>query len=102
MDKVHLVYTTDANYLVPSCISAASALAHSTDDHPVVIHVIEEGVSDEAFSDFERKLRRIRPHVEILRHTWTGCQFENCRKWRGGTIIYAFQSVDNGLRVVLD
>ena len=88
-EQVHLVYTTDANYLMPSYVSAASALAHSTDEHPVVIHIIEEGVSDEAFADFERKLRKIRPHVEILRHTWTGRQFENCRKWRGGTIIYA-------------
>ena len=88
-EKVHLVYTSDANYMMPSCVSAASALAHSTDDHPVVVHLIEEGVSDEQFDEFVRKLRRIRADAEIQRHTWTGDQFKNCRLWRGGTIIYA-------------
>lgn len=88
-EKVHLVYTTDANYLMPSYVSAASALCHSTDEHPVIIHLIEEGVSDEQFDDFVAKLRRVKPSAEIVRHSWTGDQFKDCRKWRGGTIIYA-------------
>lgn len=86
--KVHLVYCTDAGYLMPTLVSAASAAVRAK-RAALVVHVIETGVSDEAWREFADKLKSLNSAVEVVRHAWTDTRFDGCPAWHGSRIIYA-------------
>jgi len=88
IEKIHLVYCSDAGYLEPTVVSAASALFHAK-EHPLVIHLIETGLTDDQWLWFVSILKRISPDVEVMRHTWTNTCFDMCPAWHGSRIIYA-------------
>ena len=96
-EKVHIVYCTDAGYLMPTLVSAASAIAHAK-EHPITIHLIETGISEAQWLEFESKLKALRADTEVVRHTWRDSRFDMCPAWHGSRIIYARLLVQDLLR----
>ena len=45
---LHLVYTSDANYLFLTAVSACSAFAQASDPARLAIHVLDCGIPDDA------------------------------------------------------
>lgn len=88
-EKIHLVYCSDTNYLEPTLVSAASAAVWASEEHPQVVHVVTDRVPDERFEAFERRLKNVSLHVEVVRHVWETHAFDSCPEWHGSRIIYA-------------
>lgn len=88
VEAVHIIYCSDAGYMLPTLVSAASAMAHAK-EHPIVIHLIETGVADSAWEDFASRLKSIRADTEVIRHQWRDSRFDKCPAWHGSRIIYA-------------
>ena len=87
-EAVHIIYCSDAGYMLPTLVSAASAVAHAK-DHPIVIHLIETGVADCAWEDFVSRLKSVRADTKVVRHLWRDARFDKCPAWHGSRIIYA-------------
>jgi len=94
MEKVHISYVTDANYMLPVFVSAASAAIYSTAEKVVVIHLIEEGVSDDAVAKFTDDLKAVNKTVEVVHHAWRSHEFDKYPGWNGSRLVY--------VRLVLD
>ena len=86
---VHLVYATDKNYLMPTIVSAASAIVHSTLEHPLVIHLLEDGLSDEDYKYFVERLSPLSEKTEFRRITWQGQRkLDGLKLYHGGHTAY--------------
>lgn len=87
-EKIHIVYCSDAGYLMPTLVSAASAVAHAK-ICPIVIHLFETGLTEGDVGKFVEKLKSIRADTEVVRHHWDDKRFDMCPAWHGSRIIYA-------------
>ncbi len=89
METIHLVYCSNANYLEPTLVSAASAAIWASEVHPQVVHLITDHVSDEDFDTFKERLLKVSPYVSVVQHAWETHDFDDCPAWHGSRIIYA-------------
>ncbi len=89
MEAIHLVYCSDANYLEPTLVSAASAAVWASAEHPQVVHVITERVSEDTFALFQARLQAVSKYVTVVQHKWEINAFDACPAWHGSRIIYA-------------
>ncbi len=88
-EHVHLVYATDKNYLMPTIVSAASAIAHSTSEHPLVIHLLEDGLSDDDYEHFVKRLSALSKKTEFRRIKWQGQKdLDKLKLYHGGRTTY--------------
>ena len=55
---LHLVYTSDANYLFLTAVSACSAFAQASDPTRLAIHVLDCGISDDAWEAWRADMVR--------------------------------------------
>lgn len=92
MAKLNLVYATDANYLLAVEVSAMSAKVLCSRPEDLVIHILDCGISDEAWEDF---VRRVGPCV---RHRIDIRRFADFPLWHGSLSAYARLSLPDLLR----
>jgi len=89
MEEVHISYVTDANYLLPVFVSAASAAIYSTDEKRIVIHLIEEGVTEATVAKFTVDLKAVNQTVEVVHHAWTSHEFDKYPGWSNNSrLVY--------------
>ena len=91
-NEVHLIYSTDSNYLLPTLVSASSAIAHATGK--VVIHVITDKVSDSDYDAFQKRLQCVKGVVSVQRHVWKDEKFSGFPRWHNSTLVYARMVAD--------
>lgn len=87
--KVHIAYTTDANYLDYCLVSAASAAFGAGPGLEIVFHLVETGLSDEAWQKFREKVVSVNGKATCRRHTIRLDAFSGAKGWRGNRIVYA-------------
>lgn len=81
---LHIVYNSDNGYVMPTLVSAASAVAWAGDRSQLVIHVLDTGIDDGEWRRFEDALRsRFGTEFGIQRHQIDCTRFAGLRKWRG-------------------
>ena len=81
---LHLVYNSDGGFVMPTLVSAASAVAWTSDLSQLVIHVLDTGIEDDEWWKFEETLRhRFGVEFGIQRHQIDCALFAGLRKWRG-------------------
>lgn len=88
--KFHLAYNSDNNYLLPTFISAASALFHSADQQQIVIDVLDCGIVDKEWNLFSGRFLSRFPDVGGLhRHRINTDRIRSLPSWRGSFATYA-------------
>lgn len=86
----HLVYNSDDNYLLPTIVSAASALYHSVDKTHIFIDVLDCGIRDDNWCKWALLLRKCFPSMGGLRrHFIDQGRISKYRSWRGSVATYA-------------
>lgn len=95
--EINIVYCSDENYMMPTLVSAASAAVYSRDESPMVIHLIDSGVKDATYADFERRLTLIHSSVRVRRHKWVSKNFDAYPSWHGSRVIYARLTIQDML-----
>lgn len=99
-ENVHIVYCSNENYMLPTLVSAGSACVFATAENPFVIHLIDSGVDDGTYDDFERRLTALNPFVSVVRHRWKDQEYEAYPAWHGSRVIYARLSIQDLLKDV--
>lgn len=89
-NDIHLVYSTDAGYLEPVFVSAASAIYFHRSPGRLYVHFYLEEVDDAAYAAFAAKFRRFEEirDFELVRHTWDPLEFDRFPKWNNSSLIY--------------
>lgn len=87
-ERLHLVYATDKGFLMPTKVSAASAIAHASEPGRLVIDILDCGFDDEEWQDIVGTLRKIGP-TEIYRHVVDMTRFSELSSYRGNLGNYA-------------
>lgn len=90
LEKFHLVYNSDDNYLKPTFVSAASALERTRDVAHLVVDVLDCGISNTSWSFWERRLLQQFPNVGgVCRHIVDCERISKFKSWRGSVATYA-------------
>ncbi|MBQ0031772.1 MAG: hypothetical protein KBT68_03110 [bacterium] len=90
MNTLHVVYATDDGYLVPTMVAAASVLAWVKDVSFVQIHVLDTGIADVGWDDFEKNLRgHFGQAFRLTRHKIDQTLFSGFKTWHGSVGTYA-------------
>lgn len=89
-NDIHLVYSSDANYLEPVFVSAASAIYFHTAPGTLFVHFYLENVTRERFSEFEKQFARFvgKRDFELVYHVWDPKEFDRFPKWNNSSLIY--------------
>ncbi len=82
MSTLHLVYTSDENYLFPTKVSIVSALAFSSRPKDLVFHVLDCGISDTSWQTFSTGFNIVRHKVNLE-------QLSSFHAWKGSLATYA-------------
>lgn len=88
LNNIHLVYATDMGFLLPTKVSAASAIAHSSRPRDVIIDVLDCGLDDSGWDDLVATLRKFGPS-EVHRYVIDMKRFYGFKKYRGNLGVYA-------------
>ena len=89
MNMIHLVYATDEGYLIPSLISALSAVHHCSDKSRLTIHLLDCGISQSAWDSWQgRFLACAWEFNNLVRHVIDTKAFDGLRLWRGSKGAY--------------
>lgn len=87
---MHIVYATDENYLNPTLVAVASALAWANDRRKLNIHILDVGFGDELWARFVSKIRhRFGSEFGLVRHRIDVGIFKNFKSWHGSLGTYA-------------
>ena len=86
-DTVHLLYCSDTNYMMPTLVSAASAVAHSKGK--ICIHLVADSVPKGMVSRFKETLSSLSSNVTVCNYIWDANRFNGYPRWHGSTLIYA-------------
>ena len=86
---LHLVYTSDANYLFLTAVSACSAFAQASDPTRLAIHVLDCGISDDAWEAWRADMVRRTGSERFHRHAVDVARFEGLPPWKGSIATYA-------------
>lgn len=81
--QLHLVYATDANYLLPTEVSARSALVKASRPADLVVHILDCGIPDDQWVSFAGRM------PQAVRHQIDLSLFQHFRKWHGSLAAYA-------------
>ena len=86
---LHIVYATDDNYLMPSLVSAASALTHCSDRSRLAIDVIDGGISDGKWDWFVSRMQSLfGTDVKVKRQEVDLSLVDKFKKWHGSRGAY--------------
>ena len=87
---IHLVYSTDANYLEPIFVSAASAIYFHTAPGRLFVHFFLEKVPAETYEAFKAQFKRFegKRDFELVAHVWDPMEFDRFPKWNNTSLIY--------------
>ena len=88
-EMLELVYTSDDNYLMPTYVSVCSAYAMASNPSRLLVHILDCGISESRWSDFECSLRRRFSHARICRHAIDMDRFGSCKAYCGSLATYA-------------
>lgn len=88
MNKLHLVYAADANYLFPLRVAVSSAIAQASRPQDLVIHVLDCGIPDEEWEPFLASVWS-GGEAAFVRHPIDLNRFGGFREWHGSLATYA-------------
>lgn len=88
-DNIHLIYGSDNNYVIPTMVSAASAAFGIRNDYVLNIHLLDLGITDENYIDFEERILKVNPLVRCIRHILDKTLFSGFGAWQGSVATYA-------------
>lgn len=86
-EVVHIVYSTDDGYVMPTFVAAASAFAATKSIDKVIVHILDLGIKDETWKYYAEKLYA-KIGGQVLRHKIDPARFEGLRKWHGSVGAY--------------
>lgn len=86
---LHLVYTSDANYLFLTAVAVCSAFAQTSDSTRLAIHVLDCGIADDAWETWRADMVRRTGSERFYRHTIDVSRFEGLPLWKGSIATYA-------------
>lgn len=90
MSRLHIVYATDSRYLPPTLVAAASAIAWASRPWDLVLHVLDCGITDGEWNEFERKLRRkFGGRFGLCRHAIDMSRYDGLKAWHSSRGLYA-------------
>ena len=88
--SLHLVYATDKGYLLPTLVSATSAIVKSSRPDNLIIHILDCGFETEDWDRFTGRLRNATGfRGELIRHTIDLAAFAGVKGWHGSLGAYA-------------
>lgn len=89
-DTLHLIYATDEGYLIPTFVSAVSAVLWASDKSALRIVILDIGIADPKWLDFEQRLRRAGGEKFLLyRHKVDVSKFMDFKSYKGSLGTYA-------------
>jgi len=87
---LHLVYVTDAGYLMPTTVSLLSAYAWCSEPSQLITHVIDIGISDSAWTAWEKRISPLLPSgARIVRHKLPENALDGLPEYRGNAATCA-------------
>lgn len=90
MKPLCIVYATDDGYLMPTMVAAASALSWAGDVSSVQIHILDTGIADDGWDNFEKSLRiHFGQTFGLKRHKIERALFSGFKTWHGSVGTYA-------------
>ena len=90
MKPLCIVYATDDGYLMPTMVAVASALAWAADVSSVRVHILDTGIADAGWDDFEKNLRgHFGRAFGLTRHKIDQALFSGFKTWHGSVGTYA-------------
>lgn len=99
--KLHLAFATDSRYLLPTKVAAGSAIAWSSRRDDLVVDILDCGISDDEWLEFESTLReRFGFGFELVRHRIDMSRYDNMASWHGSKGLYARLELPNILNTV--
>lgn len=90
-EKFHLAYATDAGYLIPTFVAAASALTWAgAGREKLVVHILDVAIPDEKWWWFEGRLRHLfGESFGLVRHQIEESKLLGFKRWHGSVAAYA-------------
>lgn len=86
---IHLVYATDNGYLIPTLVSALSAVHHCSDRAQLTVHLLDCGIEPAKWAKWKDDfLSHAQGFANLVRHEIDMGDFDGLRLWRGGKGAY--------------
>ena len=90
MTLSHFAFASDGNFLLQLQVAVASLL-HACRHRPreIIVHVLDLGITDEAWESICVLWKRIMPQASFERHKIDASKYANYRIWHGSLAIYS-------------
>lgn len=89
MKKMHLIYTSDANYVMPMTVSASSVAYGANRLYTLVFHILDLGLTDAQWTNFVDTIQGQNENVEVQRIKIDAHTFSWLDAYHGGWATYA-------------
>jgi len=89
VNRIHIIYGTDDNYIFPTMVSAASAVYFAAHPENITLHLFDAGVSDTHYAEYAHELKKLCQDVELVRHILTPEMFIGFGAWKGSVVTYS-------------
>lgn len=89
MNTIHIALPSDQNYVIGLTATAGSIAYYASRDVILSIHVLDGGIHDDTFSEFQKKIECLHPHVKLTRIKVDEELFVRFPAWSGNRMTYA-------------
>ena len=86
---IHLIYGSDANYMFPTAVSAASAAFQISQEWGLIVHLFDFGASDAQCAEMADMLRVVNSASRFERHKIDVSEYRMFGAWRGSLATYS-------------
>lgn len=89
-NKLHLVYASDANYVLYLEVAIHAAYVKASRPEDLIVHVLDCGISDKQWADLVKRIETAEPAAHLERHDIDMSRFDGLPGWTNNSrAIYA-------------
>lgn len=94
-DRVEIALPSDENYVCGLLVTAASIAKYANKEATLVFNILDGGIKDDTFADFEKRILKLNPKCEFRRLKIDESVFAGFPAWSGNRMTYARLMLSN-------